>query len=222
MQDQQAQRIIELLEELNQGVRSLISAADAQKPFRTHYKSIEAFASFDWASIGAVVVATDGDGPTVVEFQGEVFKRRSPQNKFDPAVWYSRSLGKDDAGTQQYQKLVVFKDLGGDAVDPINSKAKNAIAATAPIQAAPPAQVIAQKSQAAPSMAAQLHYDNLKKLFRQHQVPTDQWAAIARKHHRRGDKNIMTKDLSAEALEVVFYKVREELQGTGAIAADEW
>src|SRR5512146_1388241 len=51
---------------------------------------------YDWEAIGADVLASDEFGPTVVNWRGQNFKRRAPDNAFDPAVWYSRCIGKVD------------------------------------------------------------------------------------------------------------------------------
>ena len=85
-------------------------------------KPIEEFRGFDWASIGAKVVQSDQYGPAIVEWGGKQFTRRSPQNKFSAAIWFSRSTGeKDSEGRAQYERLISFKVLEG--ADPISAKA---------------------------------------------------------------------------------------------------
>jgi hypothetical protein len=59
---------------------------------------------------------------TAVEWNGQVFTRRSPNNKFDAAVWFSRHLGQDADGNKRYARLIVFRALS-DA-EPIAAKAK--------------------------------------------------------------------------------------------------
>ena len=66
-------------------------------------------------------------GVTAVEWNGQVFTRRSPNNKFAEAVWFSRHLGQDADGNKRYARLISFRALS-DA-EPIAAKAKKAIRA---------------------------------------------------------------------------------------------
>lgn len=88
-----------------------------------HVRPIEDFPDFNWDSIKANIIRTDDDGPTHVEWRGQVFTRRSPRNKFDPAIWYSRSTGKNGDGENEYIRLITFREIK-DA-DPIDSKARS-------------------------------------------------------------------------------------------------
>ncbi|KJH72206.1 single-stranded DNA-binding protein [Aliterella atlantica] len=85
---------------------------------------ISQFATFDWASIGVVVVQKDESGPTVVNWRGQPFFRRSPNNKFAAAIWFSRCIGKDERGENTYERLCTFKSLGHIEVEPISDKVK--------------------------------------------------------------------------------------------------
>lgn len=85
-------------------------------------KPIDEFRGFDWGSIGAKVVQADQYGPAIVEWGGKQFTRRSPQNKFGAAIWFSRSTGdKDSEGRTIYERLISFKVLEG--ADPVSGKA---------------------------------------------------------------------------------------------------
>ena len=98
-------------------------------------RPIEDFAGFDWSSINATVVRTDAFGPSHVEWGGHVYTRRSPSNRFDPAVWYSRATGKDEEGDKTvYARLITFKEIK-DA-DPLSDKAADLIENSARRQAA--------------------------------------------------------------------------------------
>jgi hypothetical protein len=79
---------------------------------------------FDWSSIGAGVLKEDEDGVSSVEWNGQVFTRRSPNNRFDAAIWFSRCVGKDSDGNNRYVRLISFK-VASDA-EPIAAKAKKA------------------------------------------------------------------------------------------------
>jgi hypothetical protein len=75
-------------------------------------KHIREYKNFDWSSINARVVSGDRDGATQVEWDGQIWIRRSPYNaKFTPAIWYSRSCGADAEGKANYLNLITFKDF---------------------------------------------------------------------------------------------------------------
>src|SRR5262245_19291647 len=90
-----------------------------------YQRSLSEYPTFDWASIGATILNRDGDGATAVEWNGQIFTRRSPSNRFQEAVWFSRHLGQDSDGNKRYARLISFKALS-DA-EPIAAKAKKAI-----------------------------------------------------------------------------------------------
>lgn len=71
------------------------------------------FAQFDWAGIGATVEQHDKDGAATVIWRGRRYVRRSANNRFQPAIWFSRSLGKDEEGNNRYERLITFKELAG-------------------------------------------------------------------------------------------------------------
>ncbi|HKX31342.1 MAG TPA: hypothetical protein VJ302_26895 [Blastocatellia bacterium] len=79
------------------------------------------------AEIGAVILDKDEEGPTMVEWNGQIFKRRAPDNKYNPAIWYSRCTGKAEDGANQYATLIQFGEIKAD-VDPLGTKAKQALA----------------------------------------------------------------------------------------------
>ena len=111
-----------------QGVEShLRQIAVSSNPAPNYQRPLSEYPTFDWASIGATVLNRDGDGVTAVEWNGQVFTRRSPSNKFAEAVWFSRHLGQDSDGNKRYARLVSFRALN-DA-EPIAAKAKKAIRA---------------------------------------------------------------------------------------------
>ena len=92
-----------------------------------YQRLLSEYSTFDWSSISATVLNRDGDGATSVEWNGQVFMRRSPSNKFQCAIWFSRHLGRDSDGNKRYARLITFRDLN-DA-EPIAAKAKKAIRA---------------------------------------------------------------------------------------------
>ena len=103
---------------------------DMQRP-------IDAYRSFDWSSIGADVVRADEYGAALVEYDGKLWTRRSPENKFGEAIWFSRAAGKDPDGTNRYLRLITFRPV--HAPEPISRGAEKAITNGAPPAPAQPA-----------------------------------------------------------------------------------
>lgn len=94
------------------GIHTTLAAMGrAMKSEAPNYqRPIAAYKIFDWASIGAVVIESDGDGPTRVEYLGHHFTRRSGGGKFGQAIWFSRPMGKNEDGSNKYARLITFKD----------------------------------------------------------------------------------------------------------------
>jgi hypothetical protein len=94
--------------------------ASTPKTAPNYQRSLQSFKNFDWASIDAEVEQSDAQGATVVSWAGQLYTRRSPVNKFDPAIWFSRCVGKGEDGANQYERLITFKSVG--EVEPISPK----------------------------------------------------------------------------------------------------
>src|SRR5262249_2187633 len=91
--------LLRMIAESLRGIEShLRQIAVSSNPAPNYQRTLSEYPHFDWASIGAVVLKKDADGATSVEWNGQVFMRRSPNNKFDAAVWFSRCVGKDADG----------------------------------------------------------------------------------------------------------------------------
>jgi hypothetical protein len=90
------------------------------------------FAGFDWGSVNITVVRADRDGPTHLQWNGQVYTRRSPSNKFDPAIWYSRASGKSEDGETEYTRLITFREIK-DA-DPLGDKTRAVVDRNRPQQ----------------------------------------------------------------------------------------
>ena len=76
-------------------------------PAPNYQRPLSEYPTFDWHSIGATVLNRDGDGATSVEWSGQVFTRRSPSNKFQCAIWFSRHLGQDSDGCDLNHRMAV-------------------------------------------------------------------------------------------------------------------
>jgi ssDNA-binding DdrB-like protein len=91
-----------------EGVEShLRQIAFSSNPAPNYQRPLSEYPTFDWPSIGATVLNRDDDGVTAVEWNSQVFTRRSPNNKFDAAVWFSRHLGQDSDGCDLKHRMAV-------------------------------------------------------------------------------------------------------------------
>lgn len=100
-------RIIALLERIALALEQMIPSPDAPN----YQFDLKDYGAFNWASIGAVVADFDSDGATAILWRKNVYLRRSPNNKFDAAIWFSRCVGKDDKGANIYERLITFKAI---------------------------------------------------------------------------------------------------------------
>ncbi len=119
-------RTLQMIAESLQGVELHLSEMSiSSNPAPNYRRPLSDYQDFDWASIGAIVLKEDKDGATEVEWNGQVFTRRSPNNSFEAAIWFSRSVGKDSEGKNKYLRLITFKAPSESG--PIAVKAKKAI-----------------------------------------------------------------------------------------------
>lgn len=118
-------RIVEVLAGIEQSLK-VIAGALAKAP--NIQKPITDYPDFDWASIGARLLRRDADGASVVEHNGRIYKRRSPDNKYEACIWFSRCTGKDSDGTNHYETLISFEFVRDD-VEPLGQKARKALPA---------------------------------------------------------------------------------------------
>ena len=101
------QRIIESLSRIAIALEQMIPQMAAPN----YQLELKDFATFNWASIGAVVAEEDSDGPTAIVWKNHTYLRRSPTNKFGAAIWFSRCVGKDAMGANIYERLITFKAM---------------------------------------------------------------------------------------------------------------
>lgn len=114
--------IAESLQDIESHLRQI---AISSNPAPNYQRPLGEYRDFDWGSIGAVVLNEDADGVTDVEWNGQIFTRRSPQNRFAAAIWFSRCVGKDADGANKYVRLITFKTPSESG--PIAAKAKTEI-----------------------------------------------------------------------------------------------
>lgn len=101
------QRVIECMTRIAIALEQMIPLKEAPN----YQLALKDYSTFDWASIGAVVADYDSDGATAIVWNKNVYLRRSPTNKFDAAIWFSRCVGKDAQGANIYERLCTFKAL---------------------------------------------------------------------------------------------------------------
>jgi hypothetical protein len=87
-----------------------------------YQRSLEDFRAFNWESINATIERSDQYGAAIVNWRGYQFVRRSPSNKFGEAIWFSRCIGRDDAGENKYERLITFKPVSKAQVDALPEK----------------------------------------------------------------------------------------------------
>ncbi len=118
-------RLISILESIDQHLSRLTEALEAiawanspKEPNFIH--PITDYQVFAWDSIGAEVIKKDETGVTQVKWGGYIWTRRSPQNKFGEAIWFSRPAGKNSEGQTHYARLITFRKLS--EVEPVPAK----------------------------------------------------------------------------------------------------
>jgi hypothetical protein len=111
MTDDQFQILMEMLTHQTALLERIAIALETGQPAPNYQVSLADFAEFDWSGIGAIVEQRDRDGAAVVMWRGNRYVRRSANNKFQPAIWFSRSIGKGEGGETQYERLITFKAL---------------------------------------------------------------------------------------------------------------
>lgn len=122
----------ELLISINHYLESIANSLEllANKDLKTkgpNYRyTLAEYWTFDWSSIKAEVIERDNDGPTRVRQNGDIYFRRAPSNKFDPAIWYSRASGHDEDGGALYLTLITFRDYKNEA-EALPDKVRNAM-----------------------------------------------------------------------------------------------
>ena len=115
MQHRQMLALEKLASAVERLVPSTTSAPNLTAP-------LETFTTFDWASIGATVERSDQYGAAIVFWRGLQFVRRSPSNKYQEIIFFSRCVGKDDDGNNKYERLISFKPMAKIEVEPVPAK----------------------------------------------------------------------------------------------------
>lgn len=137
LQSNDTERIIELLASIAASLAAIAHNTQRELPEEPNLqRPLDQYLTFDWSSIDATIVKSDEYGPAIVECDGRLWTRRSPENKFGEAIWYSRAAGKDEAGVNRYLRLITFRQVADP--EPISRAAEKALRSVA----APPAPVV--------------------------------------------------------------------------------
>ncbi len=114
MTPQDVQTYLALQQRINESLSRIAIALEQMIPQAAapNYQfTLKDFATFDFSSIGAKAIAFDDSGATALAWKNNTYLRRSPSNKFEDAIWFSRCVGKDEKGANQYERLVTFKAM---------------------------------------------------------------------------------------------------------------
>jgi hypothetical protein len=106
---------------------ALMAIASTQPP--NWRRPLAAYKNGWVAQIGASEIARDDHGPTVVAWMGHCYVRRAGENKkFGTAIWFSRSMGKNEAGETNYARLITFADGATPTAEPLPEYVAQALA----------------------------------------------------------------------------------------------
>ncbi|MCB8942572.1 MAG: hypothetical protein H6658_02230 [Ardenticatenaceae bacterium] len=108
MDNNQFQQLMRKLDGIHTSLAAIGRAMKSDAP--NYQRPLAAYATFDFASVDAVVLEADSSGPSRVEYLGHIFTRRNGTGKFGQAIWFSRPMGKNEDGSNRYARLVTFKD----------------------------------------------------------------------------------------------------------------
>jgi hypothetical protein len=129
----------------------LLMAAQGDRPAPKLLRSLEAYANFDWTTIGAAVIAHDRHGATEVEWGGRMFVRRrsaEDDNKGEDIRFTRVVSGTVAEKNLVWETLIKFggnrkpaKPLRGDLAEKVENSAASlppAAPATTPVAVVPP------------------------------------------------------------------------------------
>ena len=108
-------------------IAQLLARSLPRQPAPNYKAILEQFNEYDWSSINAQVELTDQYGVSSVIWQGDRYKRRSPNNKYGAVIYFSRAVGKDERGNTQYERLITFEPFANLTVERISPKAESII-----------------------------------------------------------------------------------------------
>jgi hypothetical protein len=102
-----------------------LEALQPEKPAPNYKQDLKNFATFDWGKIGTQVEKRDQYGAATVLWNGQRYVRRSPENAFGAAIFFTRCIGKDTEGKNKYERLITFEAARDIQVRPISREAES-------------------------------------------------------------------------------------------------
>ncbi|PSF33871.1 hypothetical protein C7H19_19295 [Aphanothece hegewaldii CCALA 016] len=130
MNDNQFQQWLKLQERQVAALEKIAIALDRlapEKPAPNYKQSLKNFPTFDWSSIDAEVEKMDRYGAAIVIWNNQRYVRRSPENSYGAAIFFTRCVGKDETGKNKYERLITFEPIQELKVRPISRDAESMI-----------------------------------------------------------------------------------------------
>ncbi len=127
MTNEQFQQWLQIQEKQLTALEKIAAALEMLTPEKStpNYRyDLKKFPTFDWSSIHAEVERKDRYGAATVIWQGKRYVRRSPENGFGAAIFFTRCIGKSENGHNQYERLITFEALNNLQVRPISREAE--------------------------------------------------------------------------------------------------
>lgn len=121
------ERTLERIANALERIAIALETAQGEKPAPNYKQDLKNFANFDWNSIGAEVEKSDRYGVATVIWQGKRFVRRSPENAYGAAIFFTRCVGKDEDGRNKYERLITFTPVEEIKVRAISREAESLI-----------------------------------------------------------------------------------------------
>lgn len=110
-----------------ESIVSLLGQNLPRQPAPNYKAVLQNFKNFDWAAINAEVELADSFGVSSVIWQGDRYKRRSPDNAYGAVIFFSRCVGIEADGKKKYERLITFEPIEDIKVEPISRKVAIAI-----------------------------------------------------------------------------------------------
>ena len=98
----------QLLQAILAELKALHASIKSNQPAPRLEFHLDDLPNFPWDAIGAVPAQRDKHGISQIWWGGRQFFRRSPDNRYTEAIFFSRSLGKEENGKPQYEWLIRF------------------------------------------------------------------------------------------------------------------
>ena len=117
------QRQVEALER----IAIALEGMKPEKPAPNYKKDLKNFPDFNWEQIGAQVEKKDQYGAATVLWNAQRYVRRSPENAYGTAIFFTSCVGKDETGKNKYERLITFEDVKEIKVRPISREAESII-----------------------------------------------------------------------------------------------